>query len=407
MDKLDNVVVIGGGLAGANAAFALRDEGYEGRLTIVSDDPEWPYERPAMSKQYLRGEDPLEKSYVRPIADYETNAVELLRSSAATEIDVRARVVRTAGGDVPWNALVVATGAEPRRLAVANGEAPGIHYLRNAADADALRSASEAANDIVVAGGGWIGSEVAASLRQLGRPVTFLTSRPRPLEHVLGTEVADVYRQAHVEHGVRFAQGRVERVHVDGAGRVAALETADGTRLVADLVVIGVGAVPRIALAEQAGLLTDHGAIRVDQYLRTSVPTIYAIGDVASAWNPRYGRRVHVEHWDNAIQQGRTAALNILGRDTVYDRVPYLYSDQYDVGMEYRGFAPDWDEVVIRGDLGRREFHAFWLQRGRIAAAMNVNLWDDGDALQELVASSVVADTDRLSDAEVPLLQAA
>jgi NADPH-dependent 2,4-dienoyl-CoA reductase/sulfur reductase-like enzyme len=137
------------------------------------------------------------------------------------------------------------------------------------------------------------------------------------------------------------------------------------------------------------------------------VPTIYAIGDVASAWNPRYGRRVHVEHWDNAIQQGRTAALNILGRDTVYDRVPYLYSDQYDVGMEYRGFAPDWDEVVIRGDLGRREFHAFWLQRGRIAAAMNVNLWDDGDALQELVASSAAADTDRLSDAEVPLLQAA
>lgn len=405
MTEIEHVLIVGGGLAGANAAFALRAEGFDGRVTLLGDEDEWPYERPPMSKTYLRGEDAIEKALVRPATEYETQRIELRRGVAATAIDAAHGTVTTSAGKISFDALVLATGAAPRRLDVPGAQLHGVRYLRDRADADALREAAANADEIVVVGGGWIGSEVAASLRQLGHSVTFLTSRERPLEHVLGPDIAEVYRQAHLENGVRLAHGRVERLI--GTTRVEAVETHDRQRLPADLVVVGVGAVPRIDLAEGAGLGIQRGAVAVDERLRASVPGIYAIGDVASAWNPRYARALHLEHWDNAIEQGKAVARSILGREVSYDRVPYLYSDQYDVGMEYRGYAPEWDEVVVRGDLEKREFHAFWLQRGRVAAAMNVNLWEDGDELQALVESRATVDTDRLSDAEVPLLQAA
>lgn len=405
MSKARQVVIVGGGLAGANSAFALRDEGFDGRVVIVGAEDELPYERPPMSKTYLRGEEPIEKAYVRAAADYETNGIELLRGHSALSVDLAARRVATTAGNFAYDSLVIATGAEPRRLEVPGSNLDGIHYLRTRHDADELRAAAAKANNILVVGGGWIGSEVAASLRQLERPVTFLTSRPRPLEHVLGPEVAQVYRQVHVEHGVHFVVGRVAALH--GNGRVEQVETDAGERLAADLVVVGVGAVPRVALAQAAGLQLHHGAVEADEFLRTSAPDVYAIGDAASALNPRYGRSIHLEHWDNAINQGKAVAATIVGRGQPYDRVPYLYSDQYDVGMEYRGFAPDWDEVVVRGDLGRREFHAFWVAGGRLAAAMNVNLWDDGDDLQVLVESGAPVDTRVLADVGVPLAQAA
>lgn len=399
------VVIAGGGLAGANAAFALRDEGFDGRLVIVSDENEWPYERPPMSKGYLRGEDQIEKAHVRPEADYETNAIELLRGHSVLSFDPGVRRVVTTAGSFAYEALVIATGAEPRRLEVPGSDLEGIHYLRSRADADRLRAAAASANNIVVVGGGWIGSEVAASLRQLGRSVTFLTARPRPLEHVLGLEVAEVYKRAHIEHGVRFAYGRVSQFL--GSTAVEQVEVDDGRRLDADLVVVGIGAAPRTALAEAAGLRLHRGSIEVDSYLRTSAPGVFAIGDVASAFNPRYGRAIRVEHWDNAINQGKAVAATILGRGKPYDRVPYMYSDQYDIGMEYRGLATSWEKVVVRGDLVRREFHAFWLSGGRVAAAMNVNLWDDGDELQALVESGAPVNEQRLADTQVPLAKAA
>ncbi|HEX2142099.1 MAG TPA: FAD-dependent oxidoreductase [Candidatus Limnocylindria bacterium] len=406
MNKLNSVVIVGGGLAGASAAFALRDAGFAGRVVLVSEEQEPPYERPPLSKAYLRGEQPLEKAFVRPLADYETQGIELLSGRRAVTLDPPARSLNLDDGtNLPYDALLLATGAEPRRLGSTQAQVPGVHYLRTVHDAAALRGAAVQADAIVVIGGGWIGSEVAASLRQLGRNVTLISNLPRPLERVLGPEVADAYRTLHLENGVRLEQGRV--AVIDGTERVTGVLLSDGRRLAADLVVVGIGAQPRLKLAMRAGLETMDGAIAVDEHLRTSVPSIYAAGDVAAAWHPRFGRHLRVEHWDNAIHQGRLAAANMLGANQAYTRTPYFYSDQFDLGMEYRGYAPQWGSVVIRGDLAARQFHAFWLADGRVVAAMNANLWDDGAELQRLVESEERVDLARLADPGVPLAEAA
>ena len=406
MNNLETVVIVGGGLAGAQAAFALRDAGFSRRLVLVSDEEEPPYERPPLSKEYLRGEKPIVDAYVRPVTDYEANGIELLSGRRAVTLDTQIRRLNLDDGtNLDYDALLIATGAEPRRLSSTRGFLEGVHYLRTVRDADALRTAASEAKSIAVIGGGWIGSEVAASLRQLGHEVTLVTNLPRPLERVLGRDVADIYRQVHLENGVRIVVGHVAKV--EGDERASALRLSDGQRVAADLVVVGVGAAPRIKLATRGGIETRDGAIVVDEHLRTSVPGIYAAGDVAAAFHPRYGRHVRVEHWDNAIHQGQTAAANILGANEAYARTPYFYSDQFDLGMEYRGFAPEWGRVVIRGDLAGREFHAFWLADGRVSAAMNVNLWDDGAALQRLVESEERVDLDQLADPRVPLSRAA
>ena len=402
----DAVIIAGGGLAGANAAFELRQLGHAGRIVLVSDESEPPYERPPLSKEYLRGEKPFEQAWVRPVDDYAGEGIELLRGRRVVTLDPSARTVNLDDGtDLGYDALVIATGSAPRPLRVPGGMLDGVHYLRTVADADALRTAAEAATTIAVIGGGWIGSEVAASLRQLGHDVSLVSNRPRPLERVLGPEVAEVYRDAHVRHGVRLVVGQVTALL--GAERVTAVQLADGQRVDADLVVVGVGAAPRLKLAQRAGLDIRERGIGTDEYLRSSVPSIYAVGDVAAAWHPRYGRHLRVEHWDNAIRQGKAAAANILGAGQPYARTPYFFSDQYDLGMEYRGFAPEWGRVVIRGDLDARTFHAFWMADGRVLAAMNVNLWDDGKELRRLVDSEQRIDPIRLADAGTPLAEAA
>jgi 3-phenylpropionate/trans-cinnamate dioxygenase ferredoxin reductase subunit len=406
VNRLDSVVIAGGGLAGANAAFALREQGFGGRVVLVSEEEEPPYERPPLSKGYLRGEKPREEAYVRPLDEYEAQGIELLRGTRAVTLDTTTRRLNLDdGADLVYDALLIATGSAPRRLGSGRDDIAGTHYLRNIADADALRAAASEARSIAVVGGGWIGSEVAASLRQLGRQVTLITSDPRPLERVLGPEVAEVYRSLHLEHGVRIVHGHV--ASIDGASHVESVSLDDRQRVSADLVVVGVGAAPRIKLATRGGLATRDGAITVDEYLRTSVPNVYAAGDVAAAWHPRFGRHVRVEHWDNAIQQGKAAAANILGANEPYARTPYFFSDQYDLGMEYRGHAPEWGRVVIRGNVAQREFHAFWLADGRVIAAMNANLWEDGDELLRIVESEERIDPERLADPSLPLRTAA
>lgn len=406
MNSLDTVVIVGGGLAGAHAAFALREAGYARRVVLVSEEQEPPYERPPLSKEYLRGEKPLEDAYVRPIADYEANDIELLRGRRAVTLDPQIRSLNLDDGtDLVYDALLIATGAEPRRLQSTRSYLDGVLSLRTVADADALRAAAAGASSVAVVGGGWIGGEVAASLRQLGSDVTLISNMPRPLERVLGPEVADVYRQVHLENGVNLVHGHV--AGIEGDDQATGVRLSDGASVPADLVVVGVGAAPRIKLATRGGLETQGGAIIVDEHLRTSVPSIFAAGDVAAAWHPRFGRHVRVEHWDNAIHQGKLAAANILGANEAYARIPYFYSDQFDLGMEYRGHAPEWGRVVIRGDVAGRQFHAFWLADGRVSAAMNVNLWDDGDELQQLVESEDRIDPDRLADPTVPLSRAA
>jgi 3-phenylpropionate/trans-cinnamate dioxygenase ferredoxin reductase subunit len=406
MNKLDSVVIAGGGLAGATAAFALRDQGFEGRVVLVAEESEPPYERPALSKEYLRGEKPLEEVLVRPLADYGTSGIDLQRGRRAVTLDPTIRQLNLDDGtNLTYDALLIATGAGPRPLSSTRAFLDGVHYLRDARDADAIRAAAASAKAVAVIGGGWVGSEVAASLRQLGHDVTLISNLARPLQRVLGPEVAEVYRGLHLQHGVRLVHGRVS--FVEGDEHVDGVRLADGQRVAADLVVVGVGALPRIKLATRGGLETVEGAIAVDEYLRTSVPNIYAAGDVAAAWHPRFGRHLRVEHWDNAIHQGRTAAANILGANLTYARTPYFYSDQFDLGMEYRGYAPQWGNVAIRGDVAEREFCAFWLADGRVIAAMNANLWDDGEELLSLVESEERVDIDRLSDPRVPLADAA
>jgi 3-phenylpropionate/trans-cinnamate dioxygenase ferredoxin reductase subunit len=273
------------------------------------------------------------------------------------------------------------------------------------ADADAIRTAAARATAIAVVGGGWVGSEVAASLRQGGHQVTLISNLPRPLERVLGPEVAEVYASLHRDNGTQLVSGHVSAL--EGEDRVSGVRLADGRRLPADLVVVGVGALPRLELARRGGLETREGGIAADEYLRTGVPNIYVAGDVAAAWHPRYNRQLRVEHWDNAIRQGKAAAANILGANQPYARTPYFYSDQFDLGMEYRGYAPQWGRVVIRGDLGARRFLAFWLADGRVVAAMNANLWDNGKELSQLVESEARMDPQQLADPDVPLALAA
>jgi 3-phenylpropionate/trans-cinnamate dioxygenase ferredoxin reductase subunit len=395
-------VIVGASLAGASAAAALRKEGFDGRVVLIGEERERPYERPELSKGYLRGEAGKDL-HVHPESFYEEHEVELLAGAPVSELDVTRRRVRLGDDWIGFDRLLLATGATPRRLAVPGFDLDGIVTLRTMADADRIREQAAKADSIAVIGGGWIGSEVAASLRQLGHDVTLLLPTQNPLEHVLGAELGGMYRQAHEEHGVRIVAGTTATGFEGGTG-VAAVRTADGGAIPADLVVVGIGAVPRVELAERAGLAVDNGVL-VDALLETSVRGIFAAGDVANAVHPHYGRRLRVEHWDNAKRQGRAAAANMLGQAKAYDRIPYFYSDQYDIGMEYTGLASPDDGVVFRGDRERREFIAFWLRDGTVMAGMNVNVWDVAPEIERLVASRAPVDATELADARRPLAE--
>jgi 3-phenylpropionate/trans-cinnamate dioxygenase ferredoxin reductase subunit len=279
-----------------------------------------------------------------------------------------------------------------------------VRYLRRRGDSDALRDAILAASRVVVIGAGWIGSEVAASARQLGAEVAIVAPEAVPLERVLGPEIGEVYRKLHLEHGVDM-QLSTQIEAIVGNSAAQGVRTTSGSVVEGDLVVVGVGVSPRDELARDAGLTLENGIV-VDEQLRTSAPDIFAAGDVAAAWNSRYDKRIRVEHWANALNQGVTAGHNMLspdGEGTPYTKLPYFYSDQYDLGMEYNGYASDWDRIVLRGDVAGREFLAFWLKDGRVLAGMNANIWDQGDGIKALIRGGGTVDADRLADPSVPL----
>jgi 3-phenylpropionate/trans-cinnamate dioxygenase ferredoxin reductase component len=317
-------------------------------------------------------------------------------------IEPASRDVVLDGGDrVPFDRLLIATGARPRRLPVPGADLPGVMTLRNLGDADAIRAAASEAERIVVVGAGWIGSEVAASLRTLGRTVTLIAPDAVPLERVLGTEIGGVYRDLHVEHGVDWRpRSTVQRIL--GTDRVDGIETSAGERISAELVVAGIGVEPRTELAVSGGLAVGDG-IEASETLETSVAGIFAAGDVASAWHPFYGRRLRAEHWANARFQGSGAARSMLGGTAPYDRIPYFYSDQYDLGMEYTGRASRSDRLVVRGSLASREFVAFWLADGRVVAGMNANIRDVAKPIERLIRSRAVVDPVALADPSVAI----
>lgn len=394
--------IIGASLTGANAAERLRSEGFDGDIVLIGEEPERPYERPPLSKDYLRAETTPTQFEALGSDYYTEHDIDLRTSTRALSIDRGAREVSLDdGAKLRYDRLLLATGSTPRHLDVPGHDLRGIHYLRTIDDANALRDAASHAGHAVVIGAGWIGAEVAASLRQLDVPVTMIAPDPMPLVRVLGPEVGQVYLDLHREHGVDLMMGQgVVALHGDGV--VEAVETDAGQRVMADLVVVGIGALPRTELAVQAGLDVGNG-INVAETLATSDPAIYAAGDVAAAWHPILQTHLRIEHWDNARRQGRHAASNMLGAGEAYTRLPYFFSDQYDLGMEYRGHATDWDAVVFRGALESREFLAFWLKDGRVVAAMNANVWKVGKPLTDLIESGRPVDIERLRDASVPL----
>ena len=395
-------VIVGAGLAGAKAAEALREQGFDGRLVLVGEEAEQPYERPPLSKEYLRGESERDAAHVHPASFYADNSIELLTGTRVERIDTGNHSVTLAGGEqIAYERLLLTTGARPRRLPLPGADLDGVHYLRELRDADALAARLRAGGRAAVIGGGWIGSEVAASARQAGLDVTLLEMGALPLERVLGSAVAQVYADVHRDNGVELLTGvRVERLEGDGA--VQRVVLADGRTVECDFVVVGVGVTPNVELAEAACIATDDG-ITVDEQLATDAPRVHAAGDVANAFHPFYGRRLRVEHWANALHQPETAAAAMLGKPAAYERLPYFFSDQYDVGMEYTGFAASWDEVVFRGDPASREFIAFWVDGGRVVAGMNVNVWDVADDIEALIRSRAVVDPARLRDADTPL----
>ena len=397
-------VIVGASLAGASAAAELRKRGFDGRIVLIGDERHRPYERPELSKKYLRGEPDVDVA-VRDRGFYDEQGIELLLGTRAERIDIAAREVELGDRRIGFDRLLLATGSRPRQLPVPGADLDGVLSLRTIDDADTIRLRALDADTVVVVGGGWIGSEVAASLRQLGVNVTLVTPTHTPLEAVLGREVGAVYGAAHVAHGVRLVT-EAKVTAVEGQTTATGVRLDDGTVIPCDLVVMGVGALPRTELARAAGLAVDGGVL-VDQYLESSSKGVFAAGDVASATHPLYGRRLRVEHWDNAKRQGRAAAANMLSAGDAYDRIPYFYSDQYDLGMEYTGFAPSWDRVVFRGDPAGKEFVAFWLRDGRVAAGMNVNTWDVAPAIEALIRSGAAVDADVLSDAARPLTELA
>ena len=402
MTTRPTLAVIGASLAGAKAAEAARGTGFDGRIVLIGEEPGAPYERPPLSKDVLRGEKDSETALVHPSDFYTDQDIELVEDRAIA-LDPEARTVRLATGEpIRFDTAVLATGAAPRPLAIAGAQLSGVHYLRTLDDAVRLREAIQRATRVAVIGAGWIGSEVAASARQMGADVVLIDPATVPLQRVLGDDVGAVFRQLHADNGVglRLGTGVSE---LRGTTAVEEVVLTDGSVEAADVVVVGIGVAPRVELAEDAfGMRVDNGVV-VDQHLETNIPGIYAAGDVANAWHPRYHRFLRVEHWSNALNQGTTAGRNAVGMRDVYDRLPYFFSDQFDLGMEYVGYGDATDNVAIRGDREARKFIAFWHRDGNVTAAMNVNVWDVVEDLKAIVSASRSVDPARLADPDVAL----
>jgi 3-phenylpropionate/trans-cinnamate dioxygenase ferredoxin reductase component len=396
-------VIVGASLAGAKAAAELRERGFDGRVVLIGAETERPYERPPLTKDYLQGKSERQKAYVHDEDFYDEQQIELRLGSEVESIDPSRSTVTVAGGEeLAYDSLLLTTGAEPRKISVPGADLDGIYYLRTFSDCDALRQRLASGGRVAVVGAGWIGSEFAASARQAGLDVTVIDPLALPNERIFGAEIGTFYRDVHLSHGVEMVlEDGVEELEGDG-GSVSAVRTASGRRVPCDFAVIGVGVVPRVGLAQAAGLTVENG-IQVDAALKTSAPNVFAAGDVANLLHPFYERHIRVEHWANALNQGPAAARSMLGDAVRYDRIPYFYSDQYDVGMEYSGYATEWDEVVFRGDPQGGEFIAFWLADGRVMGGMNVNVWDVNDHVQALIRSRREVDADALRDTGTPL----
>ncbi len=398
-------VIVGGGLAGAKAAEALRDKDFDGQIVLFAEEEDLPYERPPLSKEFLAGKKSLSDFTVHDSAWYGEHDIDLRLGVRASSVDPAGHTVGLADGSaVGYDKLLLATGSRSRRLPIAGADAAGVHYLRTYQDASALNSILAEGSSLAVVGAGWIGLEVAASARQRGVNVTVVETAKLPLMAALGEEVGTVFAALHRDHGVDLRlQSAVAEIST-ADGKATGLRLGDGSTVTADAVLVAVGAQPNIELAEQAGLSMGDGGVLVDAALRSSDADIYAVGDIAAANHPLFGARIRTEHWANALKQPAVAVAGMLGERAEYDELPYFFTDQYDLGMEYAGHAPTYDRVVFRGNVDGREFVTFWLDAGnRVLAGMNVNIWDVLDDVKGLIRSKRPVDPDVIADPQAPL----
>lgn len=405
MTTSSTFAIVGGGLAGAKAAEALRDNDFDGHVVLFAAEDQLPYERPPLSKEYLAGKKKLDDFTVDPASWYRDHNVDLRLGTEVAAVDAAEHTLALPDGTTAgYDKLLLATGSSSRRPPIPGSDAAGVHFLRTIDDAAALSDALTPGSTLAVVGAGWIGLEVAAGARGRDVNVTVVEAAPLPLLAALGAEVGEVFAQLHREHGVdlRLDQS-VQEITTDN-GSATGLRLGDGSTVTADAVLVAVGAAPNIGLAERAGLAIGDGGVLVDASLRSSDPDIYAVGDIAAAQHPFFGVRIRTEHWANALKQPAVAALGMLGKTAEYDELPYFFTDQYDLGMEYVGHAPEYQRVVFRGDVAGREFIAFWLDgANRVLAGMNVNVWDVLDDVKALIRSAAPVDPERIADPAQPL----
>src|SRR3984957_5350043 len=398
-------VIVGGGLGGAKAAEALREKAFDGKVVLLADEEYLPYERPPLSKEFLAGKKSLNDFTVHDSVWYRDNKIDLRVGTEVLSIDPKARTVALSDDtNIQYDKLLLATGSRPRFLSIRGSDSTGVHYLRKYDDASNLNTALLEGSSLAVIGAGWIGLEVAASARQRNIDVTVVETAKAPLIGAVGEEVGNVFAKLHRDHGVDLRlETEVKEITVED-GKATGLKLGDGSSITADRVLIAVGAQPNIELAEEAGLSTGDGGVLVDASLRTSDSDIYAVGDIAAAEHPLFDERIRTEHWANALKQPAVAVAGMLGESGEYSELPYFFTDQYDLGMEYAGHAPGSNRVVFRGDVESREFVAFWLDgESRVLAGMNVNVWDVLDDIKNLIRSKKAVSLNALVDPETPL----
>jgi 3-phenylpropionate/trans-cinnamate dioxygenase ferredoxin reductase subunit len=395
-------VIVGASLAGATAAATLREEGFDGDVILIGSEASFPYERPPLSKTFLRGESTMQEAMVRPEAFYADNRIETRLGSTVVAVDAGGKTLTVAGGDaVSYDSLLIATGSRNRRFPIPGIDLDGVLDLRTLEDAARIRAQMVPGRRVVLAGMGFIGSEVAASLRQRGLEVHVVAGGKAPLDRVLGVDVGHVIEGIHRDHGVEMTFDD-QVASFEGDGRVRTVKTASGRSLDCDFVVLGLGVEPVTGFLDGSGIDVDDGVL-VDERCRASADGVFAAGDVANHYHPVFDRRIRTEHWNNARQQGRAAALNMMGRETPYDEIHWFWSDQYEHTIQYAGYHREWDDLVIRGSLESRNFAAFYLLGGRVLAVVSVDRPADVQDSMALIRAGGRADAATLRDEGVEL----